>query len=99
MTSYYALLPSATDEGWSRLTASYQTGRARNRQSYNRFWASISRVSVSGVSARSPDRAQATISYVFTDGRTVREQTSYGLVKDGSTLKIDSSTVLSSRTE
>ena len=99
MTSYYALLPSGTAEGWSRLTGSFQTGRAGGRQSYDRFWRSIRRVSVSGVGGRSPDRAQATITYVFADGRTVREQTSYGLVQDGSTLKIDSSTVLSSKTE
>jgi len=99
VTSYYALLPLSTDAGWSRLTASYQSGRARSRQSYDRFWGAVRRVSVSAASGESPNRAQATITYVFADGRTVRERTSFGLVQDGSILKIDTSTVLSSTTE
>jgi tRNA A-37 threonylcarbamoyl transferase component Bud32 len=98
VTRYYALLPADTDAGWSRLTRSYQTSRARSRQSYDRFWGGVERVSVSSVSGDAPDRVQATVTYVFDDGRTVRERTSFGLVQDGDALKIDSSTVLSSST-
>ena len=99
VTSYYALLPSRRAEGWSRLTRSYQTGHAGSRQNYDRFWSSISHVSVSGVSGGSPDRAEATVTYLFADGRTVRERTSYRLVRDGGVLKIDESTVLSSNAQ
>ena len=39
----------------------------------------------------------ATLRYVFDDGRRYEERTSYSLVDDGGTLKIDRSSVLSSR--
>ena len=97
VTDYYALMPGGTDEGWARLTPAFQTEIARNRQSYEFFWNGIDRVVASNVSGAPPDRAEATISYYFTDGRVAVERTAYRLVRDGGILKLDSSGVLSSR--
>jgi len=80
------------------MTASYQTNHAGGRRAYERFWDPIGRVSVTGVTGLPPGRAQATISYVYKDGRVVIERTAYGLVEEDGRLKINSSTVLSSVT-
>ena len=98
ITSYYALMPGGTDQGWPRMTAYYQTYHAGGRSSYEAFWNAIGRVTASNVSGRSPDHAEATITYYFRDGRVVRERTSYRLVKEGGILKIAASTVISSVT-
>jgi eukaryotic-like serine/threonine-protein kinase len=98
ITSYYALMPRNTDAAWPRMTASYQTSHAGGRQAYQRFWDSISKITVSDVRGIPPNSGQATITYYFKDGRVVRERTAYGLVNDGERLKINSTTVLSSVT-
>ena len=99
ITSYYALLPGNTDAGWNRLTPNYQQTTSINRQSYDSWWGSIQQVQVSNASGTSPDRAVATITYTFKDGRVVVEQTAYRLVPQGGILKIDQSNVLSSQTQ
>jgi hypothetical protein len=53
-------------------------------------------VSIDDVSASPPDRAQATLTYTFDDGRMVQEVTAYRLVDEGGELKIAETTVLSS---
>jgi len=98
ITSYYALLPRDTDAAWPQMTASYQTNHAGGRQAYQRFWDAISKLTVADVRGNPPDSAQATLTYYFKDGRVVRERTAYGLVDEGDSLKINSSTVLSSVT-
>ena len=98
ITSYYALMPRSTDAAWPRMTASYQTNHAGGRQAYQRFWDAISKVTVADVGGIPPDSAQATLTYYFNDGRVVRERTAYGLVDEGGSLKINSSTVLNSMT-
>jgi eukaryotic-like serine/threonine-protein kinase len=98
ITSYYALMPKNTTKAWPRMTASYQTNHAGGRQAYEAFWNAIRRVTVRNVSASPPSRAQATLVYYFKDGRVVTEVTAYELVRDGGTLKINDSTVLSSST-
>jgi eukaryotic-like serine/threonine-protein kinase len=98
ITSYYALMPGNTDQAWPRMTASYQANHAGGRQGYERFWDAIGRVAVRDVTGSPPGSAQATLTYYFKDGRVVTERTGYGLVNDGGTLKINSSTVLSSTT-
>jgi serine/threonine protein kinase len=98
ITSYYALMPRNTDAAWPRMTASYQTNHAGGRQAYQRFWDAISKITVADVKGIPPDRAQATLTYYFKDGRVVRERTAYGLVNEDGRLKISSSTVLSSVT-
>jgi len=96
ITDYYALLPDNTDEGWNRLTKSYQHGTARNRQTYQSFWDAIEAVDTSNVSGSAPNSAQATLTYTYKDGRVVRERTAFTLVRQDGILKIDTSTVLSS---
>ena len=98
ITDYYTLVPANTDEGWARLTTSFQTGTARNRQYYQSFWDGVERVVVSDVTGVPPDAAEATITYYFNGGRVTTERTAYTLVPDNGMLKIDSSTVLSSHT-
>jgi serine/threonine protein kinase len=97
VTSYYALMPGNTDAGWALLTPTFQTGIARDRQYYDSFWGGIDRVVVSDASGTPPDTAEATITYYFKDGTVSVERTSYRLVDDGGVLKLDNSTVLSSR--
>ncbi|MDQ1744746.1 MAG: eukaryotic-like serine/threonine-protein kinase, partial [Pseudonocardiales bacterium] len=87
---YYALLPDNTDQAWTRLTESFQNGRAGGRQSYDQYWASISRVSVSNVSGSAPGTVRATVNYVYKDGRRVSDRNTFGLVSEGGTLKINS---------
>jgi len=94
---YYGFLPGNTDVGWSRLTARYQTTTARNRQTYQAYWDSIQRVGLSDATGAPPGAVRATITYSFKDGRTVQEVTAFGMVADGGVLKIDSSSVVSSR--
>jgi hypothetical protein len=99
ITDYYALMPDDTDSAWPRMTASYQANTAGGRRSYERFWDDIRRVSVNDVTGDPPARAQATVTYLYKDGRVVTEPTSYRLVNDGGILKINSSTVLSSSSQ
>jgi hypothetical protein len=99
VTSYYALVPDRTDRAWSLMTPSYRNRHAGGRQAYERFWGEVRRVSVSGATGDPPDKAQATVTYVYKDGRVVRERTAYGLVNDSGSLKINSTAVLSSSTE
>ena len=94
--NYYALLPGNTDRAWPLMTAHYQNGQSGGRQSYEAFWGGIRRVSVSKITGTVPDKAQATLSYQFRNGRRAVERTSFQLVKDGGQLKINKSTVLSS---
>ena len=97
VTDYYALMPGNTDAGWSRLTPDFQSGIAQSREYYNSFWGGVAQVAVSDVTGTPPDTTEATITYTFTDGSVSVERTSFTLVSDGGTLKIDNSTVLTSR--
>jgi serine/threonine protein kinase len=97
ISDYYALLPGNTGAAWQRLTPSYRSGRAGGRASYRAFWQQMKDVSVSNVVGRPPGSAEATVTYFYKDGRIVDEDTEFGLVRQDGILKIDSSTVLSSR--
>src|SRR5664280_57748 len=97
VTGYYALMPANTDAGWVLLTPSFQSGIAQDRAYYNSFWGGVQRVVATDVTGTPPDGVEATITYYFTDGRVSVERTAYRLVRDGGDLKIDSSSVLSSR--
>ena len=99
ITAYYGLVPDDTDQSWPLLTPSYQASPSGGRKAYEKFWDAVDRVSVSGVTGKPPDKAEATVTYVYKDGRVVRERTAFGLVNDDGTLKINSSKVLSSSTK
>ena len=92
--NYYALMPGGTDQAWSRMTSSYQTGTAGGRRSYERFWGAVRQVTATDISGTPPDRATATITYVARNGEVARERTAFRLVRDDGVLKINSSTVL-----
>ena len=96
VTAYYANLPGDLDAAWPLMTADYQQNHAGGRGAYEAFWAAISAVEIADVSAPAADRAQATLTYYFRDGRVVQEVTAYQLVDEGGTLKIAASDVLSS---
>ena len=97
MSDYYELMPADTDAGWALLTPGFQSGIAQDREYYNSFWGGVQRVVATDVTGTAPDSAEATITYDFTDGTVSVERTAYRLVRDGDVLKIDSSSVLSSR--
>ena len=92
-------MPKNTGDAWPRMTARYQSGHAGGRRAYERFWADVDRVSVSGVRGTAPAEAQATVTYRYRDDRVVVERTTYRLVREDGILKIDDSTVLSSSTQ
>ncbi|GAA5029476.1 hypothetical protein GCM10023258_25940 [Terrabacter aeriphilus] len=94
---YYALLPGDTGAGWSRLSDRYRSTTARDRGTYESFWGSVRSVDVRQASGSAPGTAQATIRYEFRDGRRFEERTTYRFVDEGGLLKIDASTVRSSR--
>lgn len=94
---YYGLLPGNTDAGWARLTDRYRATTARDRATYDRFWASVDSVSVGQAKASGPGSVVATVRYDFSDGRRFEERTAYTLVQQDGILKIDTSTVQSSR--
>ncbi|CAN7350108.1 serine/threonine-protein kinase [Terrabacter sp. LjRoot27] len=94
---YYALLPGDTDAGWARLTDRYRSTTSGSRATYERFWGSVDSVDVRQATGSAPRSVVATLRYAFDDGRRFEERTSYSLVDDGGILKIDRSSVLSSR--
>ena len=96
ITGYYALLPDDTDEAWSRLTAGYQRSPTGGRDSFESFWGRIDDISVSDVRARPSDEVEATLRYVYEDGRVDVERTRFRLVDEDGILKIAASEVLSS---
>jgi hypothetical protein len=93
--SYYALMPEGTDQGWSRLTESYQRGEARSRRYYESFWGQFREVEVSNASGRPPNRAEATLTYRYKSGRVDVERRAFRFVNDDGQLKISESYVVS----
>jgi eukaryotic-like serine/threonine-protein kinase len=93
---YYGLIPSNLQEGWQRLTPSYQSNTAGGFASYAGFWGGMSRVTVQGVSSGPGDTVDATVVYVHQGGQTSRERTLFRMVQQDGTWKIDGSQVLAS---
>ena len=96
IAGYYGLLPTDLDSAWPLMTADYQENHAGGRGGYEAFWSQIDQVAIADLMATAPDRAQATLTYYFSDGRAVQEVTSYHLVEEGGLLKIAETEVLSS---
>ena len=63
----------------------------------HRTTATVKAVDVRQAAGSAPGSVVATLRYAFKDGRRFEERTSYSLVDDGGVLKIDRSSVLSSR--
>jgi serine/threonine protein kinase len=98
ISSYYALVPNDLSDAWAKLTASYQESSG-GIDSYQQFWSTIAQVTATEVSMQDDGSVQATITYVYKDGKVVAERTSFGLVRDDAQLKINSSHALSSHTQ
>jgi eukaryotic-like serine/threonine-protein kinase len=99
VTDYYALMPDNLPAGWERLTANYQQNHAGGFTGYQNFWNAVQRVMVVDISATQNGAVDATIDYVFKDGRVIEERTNYRLVAQDGLWKIDSSTVQNSYTK
>lgn len=96
ISGYYALLPGDLDSAWPLMTADYQINHAGGRDGYEAFWSNVAALEIADVTASAADRAQATLTYHFRDGRVVQEVTSFRLVDEGGSLKIAATDVLSS---
>ena len=94
VTNYYGLLPGNLNAAWPQMTAAYQTNVARGFGNYQSFWDGYQQVTISDVVATPPSTVVATIHYVGKNGVHTDERTSFGLVKDGTTWKIDTSHVV-----
>ncbi|GAA4762890.1 hypothetical protein GCM10023199_49540 [Actinomycetospora chibensis] len=86
---YYGLLPNRLDEGWQRLTPSFQSSTAGGFENYRSFWATIQQVTVRGVSPAGGDEVDATVTYRYADGREVDERTVFRLAFADGIWKID----------
>ncbi|MEP6599206.1 MAG: protein kinase [Actinomycetota bacterium] len=95
--NYYGLVPNNLSQAWTQLTPSYQN-ESGGFAAYQRFWNSIASVTATDVTTQGDGSVQATITYVYDNGKVVEERTSFGLADDGDQLKISSTAVLSSRT-
>lgn len=98
ISSYYALIPNDLSDAWAKLTASYQK-TSGGIDSYQQFWSTIAHVTATEVNMQDDGSVQATITYVYNDGKVVAERTSFGLIRDDGQLKINSSRALSSHTQ
>jgi len=95
ITNYYKLVPGDLNQAWNYMTADYQTNHAGGMSGYRSFWDQIQSVSLSDLVAQPPSTVIVTINYVYLNGQTVQERTSYGLVMSDGIWKIASSQVLS----
>jgi hypothetical protein len=98
VSDYYALMPGNLEEGFARLTPSYQNSPGGGFAGYQRFWNRMSSVAVSAVTATGDNVVTATVQYNFKDGEVVRENHTYWLVQQDGRWLIDRSTVDSSVT-
>ncbi|PPK70938.1 serine/threonine protein kinase [Actinokineospora auranticolor] len=97
VADYYAMMPGGVEQAWSRLSPRFQGYPAKGMDSYRRFWASVTSVKTSNVVADAGTVVNATVNYVFTDGRAIQEQHRYVVVNLDGQWKIDQVTVVSSR--
>jgi hypothetical protein len=96
ITNYYALMPDNLDAAWPMMTTDYQVNHVGGRAAYESFWTAVADLDIADVTTSAPGRAQATLTYYFTDGRVVQEVTAYRLAEEGGALKIAATSVLSS---
>jgi hypothetical protein len=86
---YYALLPDRLDEGWQRLTPSFQRATAGGFENYRSYWGTMDQVTVRGVSPAGGDEVDATVTYRYANGREVDERTVFRMVQQDGIWKID----------
>ena len=93
ITDYYKLVPGDLNQAWGYMTADYQQNHAGGMSGYRSFWDQIKSVSLTDLVAQPPSTVTVTINYVYLDGETVQERTSFGLVFQDGIWKIASSSV------
>jgi serine/threonine protein kinase len=70
---YFDTVPGDVDTGWAMLSPAYQA--ETGRESYDGFWAEVADVDATDLSpAAGGDAVEATVTYEYTDGRTVEER-------------------------
>ncbi|MFN2518438.1 MAG: serine/threonine-protein kinase [Jatrophihabitantaceae bacterium] len=90
ITDYYQVVPGNLQEGWSRLTASYQQYPSGGFSGYQEFWSQFTRATATNVIGRAPDTVEATITYYKKSGGTPSmERLRFRLVMSGGILKIN----------
>jgi serine/threonine protein kinase len=94
VTDYYALMPDNTQEGWARLTPSYRQNGAGGFGTYKNFWGQFTSVTTSNATGQPPDSAEATITYVYKNGKTSTERRSFQLVRSNGQWKINASSIV-----
>jgi serine/threonine protein kinase len=85
ISNYYSLLPGNLTAAYPQMTTAYQTVVAGGFSGYQKFWNTVQQVSVSGATATTATNTAtvvAYIHYVYKDGTTTTERTTFGLVKD-----------------
>lgn len=85
------MVPGNLSAAWPEMTPAYQTNVARGFGNYQSFWSDYQQVTLSDVVATPPNTVVATLHYVAKDGTAHDERTTFGLVKDGNSWKIDTS--------
>lgn len=98
VSAYYALMPGNPDEGFTRLSATFQQRPAGGVDGYRAFWGSIQSVAASEVSAQG-SVVEVTVRYAFKDGRRIRERHSYQLIQQNGAWLINTVSVLSSTSD
>jgi eukaryotic-like serine/threonine-protein kinase len=94
VTDYYDVVPGNLSAGWDRLTPHFQHTKAHNRQTYDSYWNTISRVDVLNASGQPPYRAVATLVYHLKNGHTSTERTLFVFKRSDGILKIDATQVI-----
>ncbi|MGH3625449.1 MAG: serine/threonine-protein kinase, partial [Sciscionella sp.] len=89
ITDYYALVPNDLRAGYATLTEGFKQTHAPTFASYQSFWNQMRTVDVSAVSARHGNTVSATLTYVYTTGKTLRENDTYTLVRHNGKWSID----------
>jgi hypothetical protein len=90
------MLPGNLDQAFGSLTPKYQVYPAGNLSGYKSWWNTIDHVELKDVVAKAPSTVTATVDYYFKNGQRTADRTTFGLVQDGGTWKIDTSSVSSS---
>jgi hypothetical protein len=93
---YFSSMPGNTDAGWQRLAPSM---KSQGRGSYEDWWSSIESVDLHSTNAvAGQPQVDIDLTYVFEDGRVVRETQRLTLERSDGGYLIADDEVLSSRT-
>lgn len=98
LVGYYRLLPGDPNKAWDDLTPAYQR-YVGGMSGYQDFWRPIEKIALFDPTASPPDSITVTIDYYYRTGGVEVERTSFTLVRQGGTWRIDRSSVLNHHAE